>query len=31
MTEVRNELRFILNDEEVALTEISATRTLLGR
>jgi len=29
MTEVRNELRFILNDEEVALTEISATRTLL--
>ncbi|RYH07156.1 MAG: xanthine dehydrogenase small subunit, partial [Alphaproteobacteria bacterium] len=29
MTEVRNELRFILNDEDIALTEISATRTLL--
>jgi len=29
MTEVRNELRFILNGEDVVLTEISATRTLL--
>jgi xanthine dehydrogenase small subunit len=29
MTEVRNELRFILNDEDIVLTEISATRTLL--
>jgi xanthine dehydrogenase small subunit len=28
-TDVRNELRFILNDEDIALTEISATRTLL--
>ena len=27
--DVRNELRFILNDEDVSLTEISATRTLL--
>lgn len=29
MVEVRNSLRFILNDEEIALTDISATRTLL--
>ncbi len=29
MTDVRNELRFILNDEDVVLTEIPATRTLL--
>ena len=29
MTEVRNELRFILNGEDVVLGEISATRTLL--
>jgi len=29
MTEIRNTLRFILNDEDVALTDISATRTLL--
>jgi xanthine dehydrogenase small subunit len=29
MTDVRNELRFILNDEDIVLTEISATRTLL--
>jgi len=29
MTEVRKELRFILNNEDIALTEISATRTLL--
>ena len=28
-TDVRNELRFILNDEDIVLTEISATRTLL--
>lgn len=29
MTEVRNQLRFILNDQDVVLDEISATRTLL--
>jgi xanthine dehydrogenase small subunit len=29
MTEVRNQLRFILNDQDVLLNEISATRTLL--
>ncbi|RYE47648.1 MAG: xanthine dehydrogenase small subunit [Hyphomicrobiales bacterium] len=29
MTEVRNQLRFILNDQDVVLEEISATRTLL--
>ncbi len=29
MAEVRHELRFILNDEDVVLTDISATRTLL--
>jgi xanthine dehydrogenase small subunit len=29
MVEVRNALRFILNDEDVVLTELSATRTLL--
>ena len=29
MTDVRNELRFILNDEDIVLTELSATRTLL--
>jgi len=29
MAEVRNELRFILNDEDIVLTGISATRTLL--
>ncbi len=29
MTASRNALRFILNDEDIALTEISATRTLL--
>lgn len=29
MTEVRNQLRFILNDRDVVLDEISATRTLL--
>jgi xanthine dehydrogenase small subunit len=28
-TDVRSELRFILNDEDVVLTEVSATRTLL--
>jgi len=29
MTEIRNQLRFILNDRDVVLDEISATRTLL--
>ena len=29
MTDVRNQLRFILNDQDVVLDEISATRTLL--
>jgi xanthine dehydrogenase small subunit len=29
MTETRNHLRFILNDEDVTLSDISATRTLL--
>jgi xanthine dehydrogenase small subunit len=29
MTEIRNQLRFILNDQDVVLDEISATRTLL--
>ena len=29
MTDVRNQLRFILNDRDVVLDEISATRTLL--
>jgi xanthine dehydrogenase small subunit len=29
VTEVRNQLRFILNDQDVVLDEISATRTLL--
>jgi xanthine dehydrogenase small subunit len=29
MVEVRRELRFVLNDEDVVLSEISATRTLL--
>ncbi len=29
MTEIRNALRFILNDEDIVLTELPATRTLL--
>ena len=29
MADVRHELRFILNDDDVVLTDISATRTLL--
>ncbi len=29
MTEVRNQLRFILNDQDVVLESMSATRTLL--
>ena len=29
MTEARNTLRFILNDEDIALTEVPATQTLL--
>ena len=30
MTEVRDTLRFILNDRDVELTDISAARTLLA-
>ena len=29
MTEIRNQLQFILNDQDVVLESISATRTLL--